>query len=165
MAHSDFYRLDRVHQNVAEGADPLRGEEGRVVGWKKNIYAFPPVGWPDSGAHVTAGDLDRFLRAVQAGELLSPGLTEAFLKPHVHYRDRKGWTMKYGYVLWFYVDPGGEVVCYQKEGINTGASGLIRHFPARNLSVILLANMEGAVWQPVWKLHDMVVTGRFDDAF
>ena len=50
MAHSDFFRLDRVVKNVAEGSDPIRDEAGNVVGWEKNIYAFPPVGSPDSGA-------------------------------------------------------------------------------------------------------------------
>jgi hypothetical protein len=63
-----------VHENVAEGCDPIQDEQGNLLGWKKNIYSFPPIGSPDSGAHVTAGDLDRFLRAVQAGKLLSPAL-------------------------------------------------------------------------------------------
>ena len=162
MRHSDYIRMDRVHDRVAEGADPIRDSAGNVVAWKKNIYSFPPVGSPDSGAHVSAPDLDRFLRAVQAGELLSPELTQAFLSPQVHYRDMDGWTMKYGFGLWFYVDPAGKVICYQKEGINAGVSGLIRHFPDQDISVVLLANMEGAVWKPVWKLHEMIVDGRFD---
>ena len=68
MTHSDFFRMDRVAENVAEGCDPIRDEEDQVVGWRKNIYSFPPVGSPDSGAYVTAGDLDRFLRAVKRVE-------------------------------------------------------------------------------------------------
>ena len=44
MADSDFYRMDRVVPNVAEGADPIRDENGVITGWKKNIYGFPPVG-------------------------------------------------------------------------------------------------------------------------
>jgi len=83
MVHSDFLRMDRVHDNVAEGCDFIQDKEGHIVGWKKNIYSYPPIGSPDSGAYVTAGDLDRFLRSVQAGELLSPEQTEAFLTPHV----------------------------------------------------------------------------------
>jgi len=157
MSRSGFFRLDRVHEEVAEGADPIRDEGGRVMGWKKNVYSFPPVGSPDSGAHVTAGDLDRFLRAVQAGVLLSPELTRAFLSPHVHYRDREGWAMEYGLVFWFYVDEAGEVVCYQKEGINTGVSGAMRYFPAHDLNVVLLSNMAGGAWDPMWKIHEMVV--------
>jgi CubicO group peptidase (beta-lactamase class C family) len=161
MVHSDFLRMDRVPENVAEGCDPIENNDGSIVGWKKNIYSFPPIGSPDGGAHVTAGDLDRFLKAVKSGKLLSPRLTQAFLTPHVHYRDRDDWTMMYGYGLWFYVDRSGQVVCYQKEGINAGVSGLIRHFPEQDISVVLLSTMEGGVWDPVWKVHEMVVAEDF----
>jgi len=160
MVHSDFFRLDRVHENVSEGCDPIRDEGGDIVGWKKNIYSFPPIGSPDSGAYVTAGDLDRFLRAVKTGELLSPELMEAYLTPQVHYRDKDDWTMMYGYGLWFYVDQSDKVVCYQKEGINAGVSGLIRHFPSQDINVVILSNMVGGVWKPVWKIHEMVVAGQ-----
>jgi len=55
---------------------PIRNEAVAITGWKKNIYSYPPIGSPDSGAYVTARDLDRFLRAVQSGRLLSSELTE-----------------------------------------------------------------------------------------
>lgn len=161
MIHSDFLRMDRVYENVAEGCDPIQDEHGNVVGWKKNIYSFPPIGSPDSGAYITAGDLDGFLRAVKAGELLSPEQTEAFLTPHVPYQEMDGWMKKYGYCLWFYVDRSDKVVCYQREGINAGVSGLIRHFPDRDISVVLLSNREEGVWDPVWKIHEMVVAGEW----
>ncbi len=162
MADSDFFDMGQVNERVAEGSDPLRDEEGHVTGWKKNIYAFPPIGSPDSGAYVTAADLDRFLRAVQAGKLLSPELTKQFLTPQVVYQAMFGWTQKYGYGLWFYVDDSDQVVCYQKEGINAGVSSLIRYFPGRDISVVILSNMEDGVWVPVWHIHEQVVEGKFD---
>ena len=162
MVHSDFLRMDRVHDSVAEGYDPIHDDEGAIQGWKENIYSFPPIGSPDSGAHVTAADLDRFFRSLKAGKLLSPKLTEAFLTPQVHYRDMDGWTKKYGYGLWFYLDRSGNVICCQKEGINAGVSGLIRHFPARDISVIILSNMMDGAWKPVWKIHEKVLAGEFD---
>lgn len=162
MVHSDFFRLDCVNENVAEGADPILDDDGNLTGWKKNIYSFPPIGSPDSGAHVTAADLDRFLRAVKAGKLLSPGLSDAFFTPQVHYQDRDGWTQMYGYGMWFYVDQAGQVVCCQKEGINVGVSGMIRHFPQRDISVVILSNLEDGAWEPVWKVHEMIVAGIFD---
>lgn len=160
MVHSDFFRMDQAHENVAQGCDPFRDEKDNVVGWKKNIYSFPPIGSPDSGAYVTADDLDRFLRAVKAGELLSPELTGAFLTPQAHYREMDGWTMMYGYGLWFYVDKSDKVVCYQKEGINAGVSSLIRHFPDQDINVVILSNIVSGVWQPVWKIHEMVIAGQ-----
>jgi len=86
MAHSDFLHLDQVYRNVAEGCDPVRDEDGNVACRKKNIYSFPAIGSPDNGAYTTSGDLDRFIRVVKAGELLSPGLTETFLTPQVDCR-------------------------------------------------------------------------------
>jgi CubicO group peptidase (beta-lactamase class C family) len=161
MLNSDFLRLDSVNKNAAEGCDPIHKEDGSILNWKKNIYSFPPIGSPDSGAYVTAKDLDQFLRAVKDFQLLSSELTEAFLTPKVFYRAKKDWTMMYGYGLWFYIDRSGEIVCYQKEGANAGVSGLIRHFPKQDISIIMLSNMEDGVWDPVWEIHEMVVHGKF----
>jgi CubicO group peptidase (beta-lactamase class C family) len=160
MSTSDFLRMDCVNHNVAEGCDPTHDATGQIVGWKKNIYSFPPIGSPDSGAHVTVADLDRFLRAVRAGELLSPELTRAFLTPQVVHRRRDSWTEMYGYGLWFYVDQANKVVCYEKDGVNVGVSGLVRHFPDQDITVTLLSNMEDGAWDPVWKIHEMVVKGQ-----
>lgn len=160
MDHSDFFAMDRVHEKVAEGSDPIENERGEIVGWKKSIYSYPPIGSPDGGAHVTAGDLDRFLRAVQAGELLSKESTEAFLSPHVDYKDKGDWDMKYGFCLWFYVGKDGQIVSYQKEGVNAGASGLIRHFPEQDINVVILSNMENGVWAPIRKIHQLVIDGK-----
>ncbi len=160
MSHSGFFDMGQVNEMVAEGADPIRNADGEIKGWKKNIYSYPPIGSPDGGAYVTAGDLDRFLRTVQQGELLSPESTEAFLSPHVHYRDKDGWTMKYGYCWWFYVEKDGKVVCYQKEGVNAGVSGLIRYFPQQDINVVILSNMEDGAWEPVGKIHKLVVANE-----
>jgi hypothetical protein len=75
--------MDMVFDDVAEGCDPIRDKDGTVLGWKKNIYSYPPIGCPDGGAYVTAGDLDRFLREAKAGSLLSPQSTSAFFTPQV----------------------------------------------------------------------------------
>jgi len=120
MADSDFFHMEWTTERVAEGSDPLRNEEGAVVGWKKNIYSFPPIGTPDRGACVTAADLDRFLHAVRNGRFLSKEMTQRFFTPQIHYQDRDGWTMKYGLGMCFCVQPDGHVVCCQKEGYNAG---------------------------------------------
>jgi CubicO group peptidase (beta-lactamase class C family) len=160
MNRSQFLRMDRVNESAAEGSDPLRDETGQIIGWKRNIYSFPPVGSPDSGAYVTAGDLDRFLRSVKAGRLLSPELAEAFFTPQVNHSVMDGGTQEYGYGLWFFVDQGDQVTFCEKEGINAGVSGLIRHYPEYDINVIILSNMEAGAWEPVRKVHELAISGR-----
>jgi CubicO group peptidase (beta-lactamase class C family) len=162
MTHSDFFDMGQVNEMVAEGCDPIRKEDEKIAGWKRNIYSYPPIGSPDGGAHVTARDLDRFFRAIQSGKLISQESTEAILSPHVEYKEKDGWTMKYGYCFWFYIEKHGNVVCCQKEGVNAGASAVLRHFPVQDINVIILSNMEEGVWEPVWKIHELVLAGKFD---
>lgn len=157
MAHSDFYAMDRVHPNVAEGADPLRDKAGALTGWKRNIYSYPPIGSPDSGAHVTAADLDLFLRQLRAGRLLSPALTEAFFTPQVLHSPQAGGHLWAGYGLWFQVDAAGQVVYCEKEGLNAGVSGTMRYYPSQDLNVVVLSNMEAGAWAPIKEIHRRVV--------
>jgi CubicO group peptidase (beta-lactamase class C family) len=162
MADSGFLRMDHVNDRVAEGADPIRDEAGAIEGWRRNIYSFPPIGSPDGGAFVTAVDLGLFLRAVIEGRLLSAEMTSAFLTPQVAYRERDGWKQRYGYGPWFRVEPDGSVLFLEKEGINVGVSGVVRHYPARDLTLVILSNLEVGVWDPARRLHDEVVAGTFD---
>src|SRR5437588_9569654 len=118
MLHSDFFRMDLTDEDVAEGCDPLRDEDGAIVAWKKNIYSYAPIGSPDGGAHVTAGDLDRFFRKVKAGTLLSPQLTAAFFTPQVLHHVQDDWKHMFGYGIEFAVDGAGNVLFAQKEGNN-----------------------------------------------
>lgn len=80
----------------------------------------------------------------------------------MHYRDRDGWAKDFGYGLWFRVEDQGRVVCYQKEGIAAGVSGLIRYFPASDTSVVLLSNLEAGAWEPIRFVHDLVVAGALE---
>lgn len=157
LTHSDFLHLAQVHESVAEGSDPIRGQSGEICGWKRNIYSFPPIGSPDSGAYVTAPDLDRFLRAVKNGVLLPEELAGAFFTPQVHYRSTADLEKLYGYGMLFYVDKDGQVVCCQKEGINPGVSAVIRHYPRHDLNAVLLSNMEDGVWEPLWTVHEIIM--------
>jgi len=161
MHDSGFFRMDRVRQRVAEGADPIRDEGGVVIGWKRNIFSYPPIGSPDSGALVTAADLDRFLRAVRAGRLLSPKLSEAFFEPKVLYRDKGDHTIMYGLGLWFHVRASGEVLFCEKEGVNAGVSGMVRYYPRVDVCAVILSNMEDGAWEPMGRLHDAIMSRYF----
>jgi CubicO group peptidase (beta-lactamase class C family) len=161
MGDSDFLRMDRVNERLAEGADPIRDESGTITEWKRNIYSYPPIGAPDSGAHVTVADLDRFMRAVLDGRLMSAELTAAFLAPQVVWRVRADWVQHFGYGPWFRVGADGVPVFLQKEGINAGTSCVLRHYPGRDVTVVILSNLELGAWDPLDAVHEMVMAGAF----
>jgi CubicO group peptidase (beta-lactamase class C family) len=159
MLHSDFFRMDVVNENVAEGCDPVRDEQGKIVVWKKNIYSYPPVGSPDGGAYITAGDLDRFLRVVKAGALLSPQSTEAFFTPQVLHHVQEEWRHMFGYGIEFGVEDSGNVIFVEKEGHNAGVSAVIRHYPEQDINVIILANIINGAWEPRKTIHRLLKEG------
>ncbi len=151
MTDADFLEMDVVAERVAEGVD--REPEG---GWRRNIYSFPPVGSPDSGAHVTAADLERFLIACQEGVLMSAEMTEAFFTPvAVHSVNPLG-ELRYGYGLEFQFGPTGDLTYYEKEGYNAGVSGFMRHYPASETTVVMLGNTSDSVWEPREYVHSLL---------
>ncbi len=159
MSHSDFFRMDRVNENVAEGCDPIYDDAGKLVEWKRNIYSYPPIGSPDGGAHVTAGDVDCFLKALKAGELLSLELTRDLLTPKVFHSENEKRILRIGYGFEFVQSKPDNTPYYEKEGINVGVSGIMRHYPDHNINMILLANMQDGVWKPLQKVHELVAAG------
>ena len=161
MNDSDFLHLGYVSERMAEGYDRIVCQSTQQVTYKKSIFAFPPIGSPDSGAYVTAYDLELFLRAVMQGRLLSPDMTRLFFEPQVFYRRNDTWEYRHGIVWLFYIDSAGEVVCFQKEGYNAGVSAVIRYYPAHSIYATILSNMAEGAWEPVQEVHRMVCGGYF----
>ena len=64
MTRSGFFRMDVVEPDVAEGVEPILSADQRIVGWRRNIYSYPPIGDPAGGAYATVGDLLAFHRAL-----------------------------------------------------------------------------------------------------
>ncbi len=162
MGSSGFFRMDEVVPDVAEGVAAVKADDGTVTGWRRNIYSYPPVGSPDGGAQVTAGDLVRFHRALLAGDLLGPGTVRAMIAPLVRYRDRGRGSHWMGFGFELELDAEGSVRSYWKEGINVGASGMLRHYPGHGLTVVVLSNLEDGAWEPL-RLIDRHVGGSLLD--
>ena len=107
MNRSGFFRMDVVEPDVAEGVEPIEDDDGGIVGWRRNIYSYPPVGGPDGGAHVTVGDLLRFHRAVADGRLLGPALTAELLSPKARHGARGAGSHLMGFGFEFETDADG----------------------------------------------------------
>jgi CubicO group peptidase (beta-lactamase class C family) len=156
MNRSGFFRMDVVEPDVAEGVEAIKDGDGGIVGWHRNIYSYPPVGGPDGGAHVTVGDLLRFHRAVTDGRLLGPALTAELLSPKARHSARGAGSHLMGFGFEFETDADDVVRCYWKEGVNVGVSGMLRHYPMRDITFAVLAVGENAAWSPIKAIDEAV---------
>ena len=149
MTRSGFFRMDVVEPDVAEGVEPILSADQRTVGWRRNIYSYPPIGDSAGGAYATVGDLLAFHRALAAGQLLGPELTSAMLTPHEVHTRKPDLTRMTGYGFEFRLTADGRIRRCEKEGVNVGTSGLLRHYPDHDLTLAILGVGEDSVWEPV----------------
>jgi CubicO group peptidase (beta-lactamase class C family) len=147
MLDSGFYDRREAAPRVAEGWD--RGADGR---WTSNIYSYPPIGSPDGGAHSTASDLVVFFDAIRDGRLLDTEYTEEFLTAQVDHDEETA----YGFGLEFDLEEDGSVRSYFKDGINPGASGIVRHYIEADLDVVVLSNSEDGAWDVITEIDERV---------
>ncbi len=147
MTDSGFFDRRDAAPRVAEGWD--LNESGE---WVSNIYSYPPIGSPDGGAHSTAADLLRFFDALREGRLLGAELTEELLMPQVEQDEETA----YGFGLEFDLDEHGGVRSYYKDGINAGASGILRHYLESGLDVVVLSNSEDGAWDVITEIDERV---------
>ncbi len=147
MLDSGFYDRREPAPRIAEGWD-----QDAAGNWVSNIYSYPPVGSPSDGAHVTAADLVRFIQAVRGGELLDTEFTEEFFIPQVEHDEE---TM-YGLGLEFDMNEDGTVRSYSKDGINAGASGIVRHYLEDELDVVVLSNNIDGAWPVVREIDELL---------
>lgn len=151
MADADFIPFDVVRERVAESYMPVKGEDGAVTGWRRNIYAVPPYGSPDGGAFATAQDMTRFMRALRNGELIGPDLAAAMRTPRVQVVPQ----IHYGYGLYILTD-GDRVIRYGHTGEDPGVSARVMYYPAHDLDVVILCNQAGCAGKVLAQLHKWI---------
>ena len=154
MRNTAFLSMDSINENTAEGYVNLYNEDGEVVGYKKNIYCFPPMGTPDGGAYTTAEDLNLFLSAMQKKILLDDTHAKLLLTPHCPYTREKEWCgipglyERNGYAFEFLFLPDGkEPFCIYKDGQNDGVAARFNYYPREDISVTILSNQDCDVWE------------------
>jgi len=99
---------------------------------------------------VTASDLLSFFTALRDGRLLNKEFTEEFFLPQVELDDE---TM-YGFGLEFDMNEDGTVRSYYKDGLNAGASGILRHYVEEDIDVVVLSNSEDGAWDVITEIDE-----------
>jgi len=149
MHNTSFAAKDEGDAAVAEGYDAFYTEDNELV-WRKNIYAYPPIGTADGGAFTTVGDLDLFMRALVSGKLLSPEMTAEIMKLQSSIEQKYDWgKIVNGYGFHFTYNSDGDLIRMYKEGSNAGVAAMFAYYPKIDTTSIILANQTCNVW----KLH------------
>jgi len=148
MERSLFASRDEADlPDIAEGYATVGGPEGKPLGFRKNIYAFPPVGSPDSGAYTTVRDLSRFFRAVEGPAFLGAAARAEFLKALMKAQDLKsGGERRQGYAFEHEYDSSGSIIRYGKDGVNPGVAAIAMRYPRSRGLVAILSNQDCDVW-------------------
>ena len=158
MSSTEFCSTDGVFSNVAEGYVKITAENsGRLIGWRKNIYSYPPVGSPDGGAYSTVEDLDRFIRELKNGKFLSAPLTRELFTPKEVYRERDDDIRMTGYGFQFTTKHNGEIISIHKDGVNPGVACILSYYPKQDLTLAILANQDCNVWNMRKEIHSLIL--------
>ncbi|WP_027633679.1 serine hydrolase domain-containing protein [Clostridium hydrogeniformans] len=155
MNNSDFLSMDGIHKNMAEGYVSIENSDKEILGFRKNIYSYPPVGCSDGGAHTTVGDLDIFIRNILNNKLLSERLTNEILKPKEFYIENSKRDFYMGYGFEFILRKRDhKVFCITKDGSNAGVACVTRYFPENDITFTILSNNDSCdIWDIAFKVQ------------
>jgi CubicO group peptidase (beta-lactamase class C family) len=139
MADTDFAELDLEPPGFATGY--VVSDEAPEH-WRSNIYQVPARAMPDGGMTTTARDLDRFMSALRAGQILEPETVAMMLTPH---GIEEGSPEAYGYGMELVVGDGS-VPIYGHGGLDPGVSSMVSHYVDRGVTVVVLCNQDRGSW-------------------
>lgn len=146
MDHTSFAAKDDGDAPIAEGYELVKNSNGEDI-WRKNIYAYPPIGTADGGAFTTVGDLYTFMQALNSGKLFSETMTKEMMKPQTALERSYNWgKMLNGFGFHFCYDQNGKLLRMFKDGCNAGVAGYLAYYPASDVTISILANQTCNVW-------------------
>lgn len=149
MTQSGFLRMDVPNHNVASGyAD---GPDGTR---RDNIFALGLRGSPAGGAYATAGDMDRFARALMDGRLVSPATRER-MWTGVTSNSEDGTSYGYGASVARYA--GRKVVGHG--GGWKGITDRFEFYPELGITVTILGNTDSDPNAIAYKIREWTMQG------
>lgn len=152
MNETDFYELDKITPNLANGYTKNNRYLSQVTEWTKTIFLLPPKGSPAGGAYSTIDDLLRFDIALRTNKLLSPKFTEIVTTGKFEYRP----GVKYAYGFADEVVNGKRVVFH--DGGSSGISTELDIFLDSGHTIAVLSNYDHPLASPVVKHFRQMVS-------
>ncbi len=165
MYNTKFLAMDGINENTAEGYVGVYDENENLIGWKKNIYSYPPIGTPDGGVYTTCEDLNSFMRALVSGKILSREYTDILLTPQCQFSRKSYWNIvpntniRYGYAFEF-TEVDGHIFNIYKDGVNDGVAAICAFYPQLDITISILANQSCDVWEMHRKMQTVLYEVR-----
>ena len=155
MMDTDFLSMDGINKNTAEGYACIEDEDENIIGWRKNIYSYPPKGAADSGAYTTVYDLDKFIRELVKNKLISEKMTKEILTPKELYRENDERLAYMGYGFEHIIRKSdNKVFCIKKEGCNAGVADVVKYYPEIDTTFIILSNTDACdIWDLAFEVQ------------
>ena len=166
MKNTKFCAMDEINENTAEGYKSIYDDKWNVIGLKKNIYSYPPIGTADSGAYTTVDDLDTFIQAIKNNELLSEEYSKEMFIPHCEFTSDSYWQrgektkVRMGYAFEF-IEVDDELFCLYKDGQNDGVANRVSYYPKLDLTVAILSNQDCNIWA----MNDEIQSEIYDQLY
>jgi CubicO group peptidase (beta-lactamase class C family) len=157
MKDSDFFSLDVVSENTAEGYEPVEDKDGNITGWRKNIYSTTPDAASDGGSSSSANDLVKFINGLKGAKELS--LVENMLSPQVLIGGPNGPNkiyVHYGFGCFIYFDKNNNIIRWGHTGEEAGISCRMFYYPALDIDVIILGNQGGCAGPLFMAINDIL---------
>jgi CubicO group peptidase (beta-lactamase class C family) len=166
MDRTGSFAVDEITPNLATGYTHLhvldllsQTETEPREAWYANYYTHPPRGASAGGGYSTVEDLAIFSRALRDGQLLSDAHTAMILEPYNAelVGDESG--AYYGYAMQVWA-PGTAEHRYGHTGGGAGNGAVWIHYPAYDLTVVSLTNLEGSGSVPFRVINEVVAGWR-----
>lgn len=141
--------LDRRPSDTAGEASLYRVEKGRLVPDVKNDLSLI---YPGGGMISTAGDLLRFVDALENGTLISSESLETMLKHPVHNRKV---LEEHGGMGWNVWDHEYHGMILSRVGGQSGTSALLVSYRDKGVTAVVLTNV--AQLDPIWELVNSLI--------
>ncbi|MCS6132721.1 class A beta-lactamase-related serine hydrolase [Clostridium botulinum] len=153
MHGTGFFSMDSINENTAEGYVNITNTEDNIIGYKKNIYSYPPIGAADGGAYTTAEDLNKFLIGIKNCTLLNKEYSNILMDSQCDFCEAKEvykipqLYKTNGYAFEFFkISDKKEPFSIYKDGCNYGVSAMFSYYPEKDISLVILSNQECDVW-------------------
>lgn len=156
MTNTEFCSFDGIFENAAEGYVMITNANNDVVGWRKNIYCYPPIGSPDSGAYTTVVDLDKFIHALRDGKLLSSASTKELFTPQILIKEDENVRAMQSYGFESVLIKKYNAAFFCKDGSNAGVANVFAYYPELDMTIAIMANQEANVWKMHRELREII---------